>query len=173
VTAYDHYFTALCTVCGRKFTATGLEKHAPVHDTPTVGFDAASETDRTAMVYLGGRQIGKSYMGDIFGTFMLNDTFSTSLQKRERKYAASKPSMREAIADQLGELTAGLDDFAGHDELPRPPRDLTTYADAFASAAAKCEHPDAENILYGREWLCPDCGRYLGRKDMKGRAWWD
>jgi hypothetical protein len=76
------------------------------------------------------------------------------------------PSLRDAVADQVAALTV---DLAGPDgpELPAPERDLTTYADAFASAAKKCDHRDAIETLYGREWVCDTCHRVLDREAMR------
>lgn len=83
--------------------------------------------------------------------------------------------LEAVVARQLGELTADLDGWHGATEMPRPPRDLTSYADAYASAVRKCKHEDVNNISYGRQWLCTDCGRYLDRKAMRearGDSYW-
>lgn len=71
-----------------------------------------------------------------------------------------------AVADQIGALTADFDG-ASREELPAPERDLHTYRDAYASAAAKCLHDDAVELLYQRQWVCDDCGRTLNRDDMR------
>ena len=75
--------------------------------------------------------------------------------------------LADAVAEEVADLTADLDDFESKPELPAPPRDLTTYADALASARAKCEHKNFTNILYGREWQCDDCGKYLSKEDVR------
>ena len=80
------------------------------------------------------------------------------------------------VARQVGELTRDLDGWHGVAEMPAPPRDLTSYADARASAVKKCRHEDVNNISYGRQWLCTDCGKYLDRKAMREARgdiyWW-
>lgn len=73
---------------------------------------------------------------------------------------------RAVTAAQVDALTEGFDGHGG-EELPTPPRDLTTYRDAYASAAANCKHIDAVEVLYQRQWSCDDCGRILNRDDMR------
>jgi len=73
---------------------------------------------------------------------------------------------RAVTAEQFDALTEGFDGHGG-EELPTPPRDLTTYRDAYASATANCKHIDAVEVLYQRQWSCDDCGRILNRDDMR------
>ena len=85
-----------------------------------------------------------------------------------------RPALSDEVARQVGLLTADLD-FVGGEELPRPPADLSSYADAFAAAVASCEHENTNNISYGRQWLCDDCGKYLDRAAMqraRGNSYW-
>ena len=81
-----------------------------------------------------------------------------------------KAKLTDAVAAQVEALTADFDGTGG-EELPSPPKDLTTYRDAWASAAAKCDHQDAIEIMYGREWLCESCHRMLNREDMRKAGW--
>jgi hypothetical protein len=89
---------------------------------------------------------------------------------------APRPSLEEAVANQIGELVDGLDDFRGIEEMPQAARDLTTYAAAFASAQKNCDHDDVNNVAYGRTWQCLDCRRYLDRDAMRrargNSMWW-
>lgn len=89
---------------------------------------------------------------------------------------APRPSLEEAVANQIGELVDGLDDFRGIEELPETTKDLTTYAAAFASAQKNCDHDDVNNVAYGRTWQCLDCRRYLDRDAMRrargNSMWW-
>lgn len=80
--------------------------------------------------------------------------------------AARPRSLADAVADDVDALTAEFDG-KGEAELPAPPADLTTYRDAYASAASKCLHADAIEMLYQRQWVCDDCGRTLNRDDMR------
>ena len=86
------------------------------------------------------------------------------------------PSLEARVTDDLGALFAANADFFNDAtpapaELPKPDPDYTTYVDAFASAAKNCDHKNAINIRYAREWHCPDCGKYLSRGDL-GSSWW-
>jgi hypothetical protein len=85
-----------------------------------------------------------------------------------------RPTLASEVERQVAALTADLD-FVGGEELPRPPADLSAYADAFAAAVAECEHENTNNISYGRQWLCDDCGKYLDRAAMqraRGNSYW-
>lgn len=88
----------------------------------------------------------------------------------------NRPSLEEAVANQVGELVDGLDDFHGIEEMPEATKDLTTYAAAFASAQKNCDHDDVNNVAYGRTWQCLDCRRYLDRDAMRrargNSMWW-
>lgn len=77
------------------------------------------------------------------------------------------PRLRDVVGSQLFEMTKDLDDFEGRSELPTDDADLTTYADAFASAVRHCKHENTTNTLYMREWKCDDCGKYLDKAQMK------
>ena len=75
-------------------------------------------------------------------------------------------TLEAAVNDQLRSILGTAPaDWHGGEELPRPALDLTSYADAFASAAKNCEHENATDVLYGREWHCEDCGRYFDRAE--------
>ena len=84
-------------------------------------------------------------------------------------------SLEEVVAGQLSELVDHLDDFQGFEEMPVT-RDLTTYADAFASARKRCRHQDVNNVEHRRTWYCTDCRQYLDYDAMRrvrgDNYWW-
>lgn len=63
------------------------------------------------------------------------------------------------VTEDIQSLTAGLEDFAGKEELPQKPIDLSKYEDAYAQAVKTCSHQslDTTNNV---EFTCTDCGRY-------------
>ena len=77
-----------------------------------------------------------------------------------------RPNLADTVAAQVQALTASFDGV-GHPEMPTPPRDLSTYRDAYADARAHCDHRDAVETLYQREWVCDDCHRVLSRDDLR------
>ena len=81
----------------------------------------------------------------------------------------------DAVQADKPDLLAGLETIkvpkrfkSNVQELPDT-RDLTTYADAYASAVKKCQHPHLIDTLYGREFQCIDCGRYVDPREARGR----
>jgi hypothetical protein len=82
------------------------------------------------------------------------------------KSSAAPKDFRAITAEQFDACAADFDGKGG-EELPAPPRDLTTYRDAYASARSNCKHIDAVELLYQRQWSCDDCGRILNRDDMR------
>jgi hypothetical protein len=176
----DRYFTERCATCRRRFSARALAGHESTHAAPTVGFDQSSGKDSTAFVIrrpgsqdetitlpqLWLQELRFSLRHDLlppFGRFTEPNANTPGPERR---------TLRDEVSEQIGSLTAGLDGFEGRPELPRPPVDLTTYADAFASAAANCNHANAVMVLYGREWNCPDCFRIVGCDEMRGFGGW-
>lgn len=138
-----------------------VKPEPPKDESPkvTVTFDTARVSDHTG--YLSSSSLWKSMYGSVFGT----NPYWAAL--------AGKPDtspLRAAVAEQVEALTADFEGTGG-EELPAPPKDLTTYRDAYASAAAKCDHQDAVEIMYGREWLCESCNRMLNRADMRKAGW--
>lgn len=92
-----------------------------------------------------------------------------------RKVTPRGPSLEEAVANQIGELVDGLDDFRGIEEMPTPARDLTAYRDAWTSARRNCPHLNVYSATHGRLWGCNDCLQYLDRAAMqeaRGNDWW-
>lgn len=84
--------------------------------------------------------------------------------------AGDPAPLADAVAEQIEDLTADFDGTGG-EEMPTPPRDLTTYRDAFESARKKCDHEDAREVLFGREWICDSCHRMLNREDIRKSGW--
>ncbi len=86
-------------------------------------------------------------------------TFDTAKQR-------PKPDpLRAIVRKQIQEIAATAPaDWHGGEELPAPPRDLTTYRDAFESARKNCTHPNYEDTVYAkREAYCPDCRQFIKR----------
>jgi hypothetical protein len=173
----DRYFTERCATCRRRFSARALADHESTHAAPTVGFDQSAGKDSTAFVIrrpgsqdeaitLWLKELGIRLRHDLLPP--LGGVYWTAAKRP----APERQTLRDEVSEQIGSLTAGLDGFEGRPELPRPPVDLTTYADAFASAAANCDHANAVMVLYGREWNCPDCFRIVGRDEMRGFGGW-
>lgn len=92
----------------------------------------------------------------------------------EPQYGPPAPTLADCVERQVAALTADFEGVGG-EELPRPPVDLTTYVDAFASAAANCRHENTREVMYGRQWNCLDCKRVLDRAAMRaargGSSW--
>ena len=89
------------------------------------------------------------------------------------KESAPKPKsdLTERVANQIAELTAGFEG-QGKEELPKAPAS-DTYADAYNSAVKNCDHPASllQEGLYGREWQCGQCGRWLNRADLHRKGY--
>ena len=109
-------------------------------------------------VRLGGQPVGRLV------EFSFNFDIANPYRQALRAGHKSKPpALADAVEAQVAALTATFDGVGG-EELPQPPRDLTAYDDAFASAAKNCDHPDAEDVAYAkREMYCPTCRRYFKR----------
>jgi len=76
-----------------------------------------------------------------------------------------KAVLADAVAQQVGELTADFEG-KGRPELPSPPPS-DRYVDAYNSAVRNCNHQGTlQETLYQREWQCLLCGRVVSRKDM-------
>ena len=133
-------------------------KYAPPKPAPKATTVTTAEVSSKPYTYEFnfGSIFGKSFLTSIYGDDAL----------RSVKAAPRKPALADAVARDIAALPIP-DDFAGHDELPRPERDLTTYADALASAVKKCPHENTVNTMYGREWQCDDCGTYLDLRTMR------
>ena len=160
------YFDVRCPLCGMAFNSSALDAHTadrhggdpqPKSPDPVVPVLPLSESRPLRSLMATGHEV----------TFGTGKRMSASAGNEVRP---NPKSLRQAVAEQLEALTDGLE--AAPDELPEPPRDLTTYRDAFASAAKACRHENATELLYQREWLCEDCGRVLGPRDMRERRWW-
>lgn len=100
----------------------------------------------------------------------------TVVRVDDRETPKPERVLGEAVANQIGELVDGLDEFRGIEEMPRPPRDLTAYADAFASAQKRCRHQDVNNVEHRRTWYCVDCRQHLDYDAMRrvrgDNYWW-
>lgn len=80
-----------------------------------------------------------------------------------------KASLAERVDADLRALGVDPTDTA-QAELPRTPRDLTAYGDAYDRAVELCPHDDIESTTYAKgEYQCQDCGKYLSRADMRKR----
>jgi hypothetical protein len=85
----------------------------------------------------------------------------------ERTKKDDRTPLADAVAQQVADLASDFDG-QGIEELPKPERDLHTYADAFASARENCQHPDVESTMYARqEFYCPDCRRYINAAEYR------
>ena len=76
-----------------------------------------------------------------------------------------KAVLADAVAQQVGELTADFEG-KGRPELPSPPPS-DRYVDAYNSAVRNCNHQGTlQETLYQREWQCLLCGKVVHRSDM-------
>ena len=134
---------------------------------PTKKPEAKAETPKED----GGTIIPRSYefTADFGGgsgwmaRLLTSSDFGTGVTIKPRHPAKD---LRAITSEQIDALTAGFEGHGG-EELPTPPRDLTTYRDAHASARANCKHIDTIEVLYQRQWSCDDCGRILDREAMR------
>lgn len=116
-------------------------------------------------------QLADAYMSALVRsmTITLNGTTTT------RANAPVPDLLADRMAEQIGTLTKGFKGKGGV-EMAKPEPDLHTYRDAFASAAENCEHDDATELLYQREWVCDDCHKVLDRDAMRrargSRSYW-
>jgi hypothetical protein len=135
---------------------------------PVVGFDAASGKDSTVIATADGTVISDevhSWTFDLSGH--LQRSLYGSLFAGPRPKLEAKRSLADAVGADVDALTADFDGTGGA-ELPKPPPDLHTYADAYLSAVKNCRHPNPESTLYSQgEFFCPDCQRYFGPEEYK------
>ena len=103
----------------------------------------------------------QAYYGDL-GGFVIGLTTAEPPKKQG-------PSLEERVAADL-ESIEYPEDWKGGEELPQPDKDLSTYADALASARAKCDHTNLINTLYNREWQCADCEKYFDLREIQALA---
>jgi hypothetical protein len=127
----------------------------------TVGVDTAKGTDHTyVMVTESHVQSASSLFDAVYRSMVGANPYGMRITTAQPK------DLRAISAEQFDALTEDFDGKGG-EELPTPPRDLTTYRDAYASARSNCKHIDAVELLYQRQWSCDDCGRILNRDDMR------
>jgi hypothetical protein len=160
--SYDRYFDQPCPTCGRLFPAATLGAHVETRHPVTEPAEAPHA--RPLVSWMAWRYA--------FAAAPIIQPYQAAFLKyldAPLPVPKATKGLRDAVAEQIAALTADLDGFAGGEELPRPPADLTNYVEAFASAAKNCRHPNATDVLYGREWSCPDCHRVVGRDEMGGR----
>lgn len=158
----DTYFTARCKVCGQRFAPALLDDHVRSHaDVEDVyGADPANRPPQRPQ--RGLNRLGQPYR-------MAHRSLASGSIVNSEAGNLAPPSLIDTVAGQLEELTRGLD--APEEELvelPTPPATLTydRYAEALASARKNCEHPDATNVVWGREWWCAECERPVLRAEM-------
>lgn len=116
---------------------------------------------------------GKEYKIS-FGTMPLDalsygfncDTVSDTTAEDKRKLAV-------AILRDIHQLTDSLEGWKGGEELPKPQRDLTTYAHAYESARENCPHENTTELLWHREYKCEDCLTIVPYAAIKKMGWFD
>lgn len=127
-----------------------------------------SRRKQTTRVTVDGTDISRYLYEAVFNYG--NGSFYTSSGTGGSSPADAGPSLADAMAKDITALTKGFKGKGGT-EMPTPERDLHTYRDAFESARENCNHEDARELLYGREWVCDDCQRMLNRQDIRDSNW--
>lgn len=108
---------------------------------------------------------GKEYTIS-FDTFFLDGTVSDTTPQEVRTLTA-------AILRDIHQLTDGLEGWKGGEELPKPQRDLTTYAHAYESARENCPHENTTELLWHKQYKCEDCLSIVPYAAIKKRGWFD
>lgn len=122
-----------------------------------------------------GKHTPSCLLGSTLERSLLNPYLVSPVLQAYGSGSPVTPSLRERVDADLDALVASDPSFFSGDsapaELPQATPDYTRYLDAHASAVKRCDHANAVNVRYAREWHCPDCGKYLSRADLKG-SWW-
>ncbi len=107
---------------------------------------------------------------------LMESYYGIGIDLSESKPKKQGPSLEERVARDLESIQYPKDfpkegsPHAEGKELPQPYKDLDTYADALASARAKCSHDNLINTLYNREWQCADCEKYFDLREVQALA---
>lgn len=99
-----------------------------------------------------------------FGHFDLSNAFGV---EHPSELGAIERPLEVRIAADITELTTGLKDFVGKEELPSK-ADLSRYIDAYEYAVKHCIHasiPEYE-LFYATKVYCSDCNKYLTKSEV-------
>ena len=111
------------------------------------------EDNRVQQSILGRSSIMKMYL----------DMAGMTIGLQPQPTGEEPAPLEQRIAKDLETIEFPEDFESGKEELPTPDADLTTYADAMASAVKNCPHENLTDTLHNKEYQCIECGRYFTR----------